>query len=197
MNISQTNFSSQVNFAGKKLPRYLYHMTTVDNYKEITKSGMLKVNPDKMTDGKIAGIFVFDLKNFIKHWDNKSDNSLGKLILDYISNGKEMVLLQIPIKSLGKDFKSSVKTRAVQSLIDWKFDHYSPGCNVPIDLQGESLLDGLRKSRKKNAVEFIIQKDVPVENINVLGRGKYLSKENLKNNIVQFVKGFPMQKVIR
>lgn len=60
------------NIGKHKVPRYLYHLTTESNYEKIIKSGVLKLGSDPDGSEKLidSGVFLFDLKNLIKHWKN-------------------------------------------------------------------------------------------------------------------------------
>ena len=196
MQINQPNFN-QATFEGRKVPRYLYHMTSVDKFNEISKSGYLKAMPDSMTDGKVNGIFTFNLQNFVKNWDKDSKMPLGKLIMDYVARGKEIVMLRIPTKNLSVDGKNNIKTRDVKNLIDWKFESYRPGAKIPDSMLGESLNEGFHKIRKGKAIEYIIPEDVALSDIQELGRGKYNSRVSLKENLKSFLDGYSESQSLR
>ena len=65
MYISQ-NFNNKQTFLGKKVPRYIYHLTTKANYEQIKKQGCINMSQDYLSD-KNAVYFV-DWQNFIKRW---------------------------------------------------------------------------------------------------------------------------------
>ena len=52
----------------RNLPRYLYHITTENNYQQMLKDGYIKGHHDLDLNTHLSGVFLFDLKNFSKRW---------------------------------------------------------------------------------------------------------------------------------
>ena len=196
MQINQTHFN-QLTFEGKKVPRYLYHITTANKFNEISRTGFLKTMPDSMTDGKVNGIFTFNLQNFIKHWDKDSKMPLGKLIMDYVAKGREIVMLRIATKNLTEKNKKNITTRNAKNLINWKFESYRPGGKIPNKILGETLQEGFQQYRKGNAIEYIINENIPITQIEKLGNGKYNGRNSLKENLKPLLEGFPEEKSLK
>ena len=83
-----------------KIPRYIYHVTSKQNYEGMLESGAINLTNDPFF-GK--GIFFTDIQNLFKEW-NKFDNNLGKnlleRLLDHCYKGNSIVLLRIPTSKL-------------------------------------------------------------------------------------------------
>ena len=80
--------------AGKhKIPRYLYHMTSFENYQKILESGSLKCSTNRMPQG----VYTLELDSFGKYWSKDFRNDLCGKMLD---DSKKIVMLKIPTKNL-------------------------------------------------------------------------------------------------
>ena len=86
------------------IPRYLYHLTSKSNYKQIISSGVLKTSkPESACDG---GVFMLELTNFFKRWGT-SKNWEGNMQKELLfrtgaSDAGDVVILRIPTKGLDK-----------------------------------------------------------------------------------------------
>ena len=61
------------------IPKYLYHLTTNKNAENILKNGTF-VN--STVNETISGLFMFDLKNFLKHWTNPKQDLASNLFFN-------------------------------------------------------------------------------------------------------------------
>lgn len=105
----------------RNIPRYLYHLTSKDNYASMLKDGFIKTNRDSFPETNISGIFMFEMANFIKRWvhsfiffnDIKTDISLAKSLFAKVAiSNPNLVLLKIPTRKLNKDnFLCRVQSR--------------------------------------------------------------------------------------
>lgn len=149
--------------ARRNVPRYLYHLTSKDNYKSILKDGFLKTNLD---DTKLDGVFMFDILNFVKRWCNSGafieglDNkvSIAKGLFFYIvMKNPNIVLLKIPTKNL--DLKN-LRCRALvfNNKISEKHSNY-----------GDLATNRKHYSRKKFPIEYIYEKNILINNIQKIG----------------------------
>lgn len=76
-----------------KIPRYLYHMTSFENYQKIVESGFLKCSTEHMPQG----IYTLELDSFGKYWSKDLRNDLCGKMLD---DSNKIVMLKIPTKNL-------------------------------------------------------------------------------------------------
>ena len=76
-----------------KIPRYLYHMTSFENYQKILESGSLKCSTRHMPQG----VYTLELDSFGKYWSKYLRNDLCGKMLD---DSKKIVMLKIPTKNL-------------------------------------------------------------------------------------------------
>lgn len=88
-----------------RVPRYLYHLTTQENYEKIIKNGHLEPQRDNICGNQI---FLFDITNFCKHWNKKIydyELNIQRKLVNWVSRRAEekIVLLKIPTDTLKKD----------------------------------------------------------------------------------------------
>ena len=50
------------------IPRYLYHLTTKENYNSMLKDGFIKTSHDVELSSNLEGVFLFEMINFVKRW---------------------------------------------------------------------------------------------------------------------------------
>ena len=85
-----------------KLPRFIYHMTSSDNYEKMLSSGSIKMSEDLMC-GK--GIFASELYNLFKRGCKPIEGTtlIERLLQQINTHGNKIILLRIPIQSINKD----------------------------------------------------------------------------------------------
>lgn len=98
-----------------RIPRFLYHLTTQENYDKILQNEYLEPRFDKFCDEQI---FLFDITNFFKQWKKKIYNydfDLQKKLFKWVGGktSSNLVLLRIPTKSLNRDI---LRTRSQEAL---------------------------------------------------------------------------------
>ena len=177
MNIQLHKYNPE--FQSKKIPRYIYHMTSKANYDAILRDGFIKMSDEKLMADE--GIYAFDLMNFIKHWTRNKDwgnEDLQSVILRHIVKWfpstfpakSELVILRIPtagldadklfVRSMNRLFKfkdSEQRFNSISPALQQHLSGVTPACETP-----------LYKMRKE-AIEFIYKDDIPVENFQRIG----------------------------
>lgn len=93
------------NSVSQGIPKYLYHMTTKQNYRAIMKDGFLRTHNDRLCG---QGVFIFDIKNYFEKWKDVFSEQRGKnfteLLLDQVSKRRnKIVMLRIPTDKLDID----------------------------------------------------------------------------------------------
>ena len=85
-----------------KLPRFIYHMTSSENYEKMLSSGSIKMTEDLMC-GK--GIFASELYNLFKRGCKPIEGTtlIERLLQQINTHGNKIILLRIPIQSINKD----------------------------------------------------------------------------------------------
>lgn len=84
-----------------KIPRFIYHITSRDNYEKILQSRYLKLSEADNFSG--SGIFMLELENFFKHWKNvevKNQSIIKALLGQTAHDAKDLVILKIPTAKL-------------------------------------------------------------------------------------------------
>lgn len=178
------------------LPKNLYHITTVENLKKIKSDNCIKAMPDTLTAGKVKGVFVFDLNNFVTQWAKDKHMNLARLILDYIAKGKEMVALRIPLAKLPQEHIDNIKTRDVNKVIDWKFNSYRYGKDIPEEILGKNIEESAHLQNTGIAVEHILPEDIEFGNVEELGTSFYQLHKNLAEIMQGFFKNHPEEEII-
>ncbi|MBR3605773.1 MAG: hypothetical protein IKL52_07075 [Candidatus Gastranaerophilales bacterium] len=86
-----------------KEPEFLYHLTNKSNYECMLKTGHIWQGYDKFSG---HSIFTIELDNFLKNWNQILDSDIemkAKLLKQAAKRGDDVILLQIPTKSLKKE----------------------------------------------------------------------------------------------
>ena len=84
-----------------KIPRYLYHITSKENYNKIIQSG--GITPLEADSFCGTGIFMLELENFFKNWQKIKvrEQPLIKTLLGQAAHGtKDIVILRIPTSNI-------------------------------------------------------------------------------------------------
>ena len=187
------------------LPRYLYHMTTKQNYDSMLKSGKIYTSHDAGMSS-LEGVFMFDMQNFSKRWANtmiqtpNAKANLGTALLcknitefKNMTKGIDIVLLKIPTK--GMDI-SKLKVRPQLAPTE---------LNAGI-LNGDSALYKSLYTRRKNAIEYIYENNIDTSCLEKIGTAtlKFDSMDDLKRAaksspldiLLKLVKGRPEEKCV-
>lgn len=150
----------------RNLPRYLYHITNKANYEKILQEGVIKAAHDTAPETNLSGVFMFDLKNFTKRWchmgfdigTNSGENllTLAKaLFIKSSSKSSDIVVLRIPTRNLPLD-KLKCRMQSAYESLSHAFN-------------GDAATRQKHYTRKRQAVEYIFQDDIPVNNIQKAG----------------------------
>ena len=108
---SETILPKEVNKAvGKhKIPRYIYHLTTQENYENMLKTGSIQIHTSGSDTAAGEAIFATELTNLFKNWgstagDLHDDNILEKLFKKVgDSEHPNVIMLKIPTDKLDAD----------------------------------------------------------------------------------------------
>ena len=188
------------------IPRYLYHMTTKQNYESILKSGKIHTSCD-CSRSNLDGVFMFAMQNFSKRWANtviqtpNAKVNLGSVLLckkirdfEDASKGLDIVLLKIPTK--GMDI-SKLRVRPQQILTK----------NSQEILNGDSALYKSIYTHRKNAIEYIYENNIDTSHLEKVGTTtlKFESIDDLAKTaqaspfdiLLNLVKGHPEEKCVR
>lgn len=163
----------------RNLPRYLYHITTENNYQQMLKDGYIKGHHDLDLSTHLSGVFLFDLKNFSKRWTTMGIDLGDKLftfakglIMQASKDDSNLVVLKIPTKTLSQN-----KLKCRNQLTDSKTHN----------TYGDFATNQKHYTRKKNAIEYINEGDIPIQNVTKIGEANvgfnlHKAMENLSEN---------------
>lgn len=169
-----------VKYGKHKVKRYLYHMTSEKNYDNMLKTGSISTTRDSYLD--YSGVFMTELENLAKYWrtsklwnqlipENKDGIFLSLALLNQVSKDSgKVVCLRIPTKYLNHKLLMirSQNKLCEGSLVDKVISHMETG--APANLAN------LYKQRKE-AIEYIYQKDIPIERVELVGTSSLPSLE--------------------
>lgn len=179
------------------IPRFLYHITSKENYRAMLKGGFIKTSDDVCPVSELNGVFMFDMKNFAKRWSNTwidVDNfhvNLGSVLMtkNSVVGFKDIVLLKIPTKNMNIN-----KLKIRPQLKD-------------ADINGDSAIYQSIYTRRKNPIEYIYEENIDVSKVQKLGETtlKYSSEADWHKKIVekpteillQLLKGQPEAKGVK
>ncbi len=195
--------SGRIAKTGKpNIPRYLYHVTTEKNYESMLKSGKILTTDDGLCISELNGVFLFDLKNFLKRWtstffDFKEEGGKINLASALIGKNREAVVLRVPTKN----FDINKLRIRVQNA---KTDDYHA-------LNGDSAVFQTLYTRRKKPIEYIYAQDININGVEKLGSTKFNLPEDFGGNpdalkffqrkpfadLLELFKGQPEEKAVR
>lgn len=180
MEINKTNQS--INFTGRKIPRFVYHLTNKKNYNQMCKDGFIKTTDSDPYIKDSEGIFTIDWNNFCKLWGHhKSWGENGyplqysllreavKWVTSYIDSLNELVIIKIPTDKL-KQNKLAVRSQHLFFEVkenDLKLNQLTH--NQLSHLSGNTPATQSKLLKRRNAVEFIYKEPIPIENTEQIG----------------------------
>ena len=161
--LNSVSEKSFITSKGKKIPRYLYHVTNEKNYNSIVKDGIIKTSPDAYPESNLNGVFLFDLKNFLKYWCNtwfSTYEGLLTLSMALFSRSAyrepKIVVLRIPTKNLD--------TKNLRCRVE--LDNEMPETHI---INGDTALNQKHYTRNRRPIEYIYQKVIPANIVNKVG----------------------------
>lgn len=171
-----------VHYGKHKIKRYLYHMTSEENYKKMLEDGRIRTSEDFHFESK--GIFMTELENLAKHWrtskewdelipENKDGVFLSLGLLKQVSkNSKNVVCLRIPT---GYMDHNSLKIRSQNKLCNRHLEKFKAHV-----VQGAPAKDANLYKQRKEAIEYIYQQDIPMDQVELVGMAEVpqLSEES-------------------
>lgn len=148
------------------IPRFLYHITSKKNYDSMLKSGIIKTSEDSNRASELKGVFLFDMKNFVKRWANTSIHyskdvsiNLGGALLyknglpgDNLRKVTDIVLLRIPTKNMDIN-KLKIRPQNLMKEV----------------IKGDSALYQTIYTRRKNPIEYIYGENIDVSTVQKIG----------------------------
>ena len=176
--------SGRIAKTGKpNIPRYLYHVTTEKNYESMLKSGKILTTDDGLCISELNGVFLFDLKNFLKRWtstffDFKEEGGKINLASALIGKNREAVVLRVPTKN----FDINKLRIRVQNA---KTDDYHA-------LNGDSAVFQTLYTRRKKPTKFNLPEDFG-GNPDAL---KFFQRKPFAD-LLELFKGQPEEKAVR
>ena len=123
-----------IHYGHHKIPRFIYHLTTKENYESMLSDQFIKRSSDT-SYGK--GVFAIELENFCKRWIKPFDNyTLGKELIKRISKGNDnIVILKIPTAKLKQEM---LRIRSQNIMSDWA---HSEEYNAAAEVVKEAILN--------------------------------------------------------
>ena len=164
---------TSTHYGKHKVKRYLYHMTSEENYKKMLETGKITTTSDMQLD--YQGVFMTELENLAKKWrnskewdffpENKDGMFLSLALLKQTSKDSgKIVCLRIPTKNLDHDM---LKIRSQNRLGLAEKD--SSGRIIEHITKGAPAKDANLYKQRKEAIEYIYQDDIPMDNVELVG----------------------------
>ena len=96
------NYICQTKYGKHKIPRFIYHITSKNNYNKLLSDGTLRMSEDLFCG---EGVFASELDNIFKNsaraWEGKS--LLEEIVKFTNKDSGSIVMLKIPTSSLNMD----------------------------------------------------------------------------------------------
>lgn len=183
-----------------KIPRYLYHMTSMENYHKMLESGYIKPSGVRLPNG----VYMLELDSFSKYWNKNMRDNLCDMVFSS-GDSKNLVILKIPTENLTHskikirtqkqvegEFSNkadewfsfprmpSERRQLVQELISKygkqeglkRYLDIIPKELDPITKGIDAKLSPLYKQRKAD-IEFVYEETIPMSNIKKVGEFSY------------------------
>lgn len=191
-----TNQLSQ-NIGKHKIPRYLYHLTSRENYQKILESGYIKPGNDHFP----FGVYMLELDSFSKYWGKSMRNDLVRKC----GGSNELVMLKIPTSSIDTSkirlrTQNDVEGKLGSEIEEWfnftrmpderknlltklikdygekeaikRYLDYLPKKYEHLVKGIEGRFTNLYKQRKSD-LEFIYDAEIPISNVEYMGGFNY------------------------
>ncbi len=191
-----TNQSPQT-IAKHKVPRYLYHLTSRENYQKILESGYIKPGNDHFP----FGVYMLELDSFSKYWGKSMRNDLVRKC----GGSNELVMLKIPTSSIDTSkirlrTQNDVEGKLGSEIEEWfnftrmpderknlltklikdygekeaikRYLDYLPKKYEHLVKGIEGRFTNLYKQRKSD-LEFIYDAEIPISNVEYIGGFNY------------------------
>lgn len=166
---------TSTHYGKHKVKRYLYHLTTEENYHQMLETGRIRTSGD---DNRLdyPGIFMTELENLAKHWrtskewnsvipENKDGVFLSLALLEQASKSSgKIVCLRIPTKYLDHDM---LKIRSQNKLC--LSEELDTGSIVEHVRTGAPAKDANLYKQRKEAIEYIYQDEIPMDKVELVG----------------------------
>lgn len=158
-----------------KIKRYLYHMTSEENYQSMLRDGKIHVTDDAHMNEQ--GVFMTDLQNLLKRWRYSKDwtecginVNLSLALLGQVSkSGNKIVCLRIPTAALDHDL---LKIRSQNRLFRGRsaMQKWSIPKIYAHKVDGAPAVEAGRYKQRKEALEYIYPRDIDMDNVELVGR---------------------------
>lgn len=204
--LSLENKIPQSNYGKHLIPRYLYHLTNIEHYEDISRQGVIAANKELFMG---ESIFMVDLENFLKFWDiivKKYNKPLKEALIDRVQNNSSgIVLLKIDTSKISKkdlrirsqniifdpDLQAALKAKAKKSLFGYsysqkvkkKFSHF---------FYGDDALNANLYKQLKQSIEYVYPFDILKDSYTKIGEVKLDSDKSAKMDFLTF-----MQKLLK
>jgi len=211
--VINSNNQMQTSFGNKKIPRFLYHLTTEDNY--LSMLGDKKIFAYKGPTDPIHGIFMLDLVNFFKRWNilKESDGeNLKEKLITQVTKGdftSKIVALKIPTKNLDKPelrirslklyFSAHKRKGFDKALEDWLDTGRIPKGELSYYYLGDKAEKAKVYKQKGEAIEYVYPQTIRMSNVEKIGEVEFNKDENmpLKEIYTNLFKNTPEEKALK
>lgn len=163
---------NRAHYGKHKIKRYLYHMTSEENYKKMLETGRIQLSSDRTLD--YGGVFMTELENLAKRWrvskdwnivmpENKDGVFLSMALIQQVAkDSKRVVCLRIPTKYLDHN---ALKVRSQNKLIGSEATNKYKSHVA----QGAPAKDANLFKQRKEAIEYIYQDEIPMSQVELAG----------------------------
>lgn len=163
-----------IHYGKHKVKRYLYHMTSEENYKKMLEDGRIRTSEDFHLDSE--GIFMTELENLAKRWrtakewneimpENKDGVYLSLGLLKQVSkDSKNIVCLRIPTKYMNHN---ALKIRSQNKLVNPEKEAFRSHITY-----GAPAKDANLYKQRKEAIEYIYEHDIPMNQVELVGKAE-------------------------
>ena len=197
---NSVNNSNNVVFSSKKIPRYLYHITTKANAEKIKQSGFIDLTTDYLS--RKQGIYLFEMQNFIRQWGGlsggnnapflskktffeymlrkktKQNISILKISTENLDANKLFIRSQDILFDMCQKYQSEFRSR--NPILQEKFPHL---------FNFDKAKNNKRYKAKGHSIEFIYTDKIQIDNVKEIGNGILRTNTcKSKYNLLRFLR---------
>lgn len=165
---------NRAHYGKHKIKRYLYHMTSEENYKRMLEDGLIRTSKDFHLDSE--GIFMTELENLAKRWrtskewnfimpENRDGIFLSMALIEQVAkDSKRVVCLRIPTRYMNHN---ALKIRSQNKLVNPGKEAFRSHIT-----HGAPAKDANLYKQRKEAIEYIYEHDIPMNQVELVGKAE-------------------------
>lgn len=178
-----SNNSTSLTFGNRKIPRFLYHLTTAENYQSMLKDEKIQANGGLVDP--IKGVFMVELDNLLKRWKilKESDGAdVRARLLVHVAkslDATKIVALRMATQNIDKSkliirsqnllFSAHKMKDFDKCFYDWYASKKIPDGELRHIFEGDKAHKSRLYKQKGKTIEYIYPEDIAISKFEKIG----------------------------